>query len=140
MRKFILIDHSIKGKGGHYLEYATNVLSASEESGFIPCIAVNKSFDVKKENVGYDCYKVFKYDVWGMHDKRFRQFRPFKWVSVRVVKAKNMFISKFTFSKYGYLLELLKTKDYTLFFENKNKTMLMLNLLIIPILFLLFCI
>ena len=32
MRKFILIDHSISGTGGHYLEYAVNVLREAEKS------------------------------------------------------------------------------------------------------------
>ena len=43
MRKFILIDQSIKDSGGHHLEYALRVLKAAKSVGFETVLAVNKS-------------------------------------------------------------------------------------------------
>jgi glycosyltransferase involved in cell wall biosynthesis len=44
MRRFILIDHSIKGFGGHHYEYAVHVLNAAHEAGFKTVLAVNRDF------------------------------------------------------------------------------------------------
>lgn len=62
MAKFILIDQSIKGLGGHYLEYATHVLNAAEKQGFDACIATNSEFN---GNVKFKCFATYKYDIWG---------------------------------------------------------------------------
>jgi len=43
MKKFILIDQSIKDAGGHHLEYALRVLKAAKNDGFQTVLAVNKS-------------------------------------------------------------------------------------------------
>ncbi|HVX12973.1 MAG TPA: glycosyltransferase [Pirellulales bacterium] len=44
MAKFVLIDHSISGVGGHYYEYAARVLQAAAESGYEPVLATNRKF------------------------------------------------------------------------------------------------
>ncbi|HQR04675.1 MAG: glycosyltransferase [Proteobacteria bacterium] len=43
MRKFILVDQSIKDASGHHLEYALRVLKAAKAEGFETVLAVNKS-------------------------------------------------------------------------------------------------
>lgn len=42
MKKFILIDHSIKNAGGHHLEYALRVLKAAKKLGFQTVLGTNK--------------------------------------------------------------------------------------------------
>ncbi|MFQ5412007.1 MAG: hypothetical protein ACE5EC_06905, partial [Phycisphaerae bacterium] len=42
--RFILIDHSIKGFGGHHYEYAVHVLQAARDLGFEPVLVVNRAF------------------------------------------------------------------------------------------------
>jgi hypothetical protein len=44
MRKFILIEHSLRDLGGHYYTYAYSILKAAERAGFQPVIAVNSAF------------------------------------------------------------------------------------------------
>jgi|GEM_PF-3465412 len=44
MKKFVLIDPSIKQQGGHYLEYADRVLDAAKNSGFETLLVSNKTF------------------------------------------------------------------------------------------------
>jgi glycosyltransferase involved in cell wall biosynthesis len=44
MSKFILVDHSLKGVGGHHYEYAAHVLSAAERAGYAPVLATNRRF------------------------------------------------------------------------------------------------
>jgi hypothetical protein len=44
MTKFILIDHSLDGVGGHYFEYASHVLRAVERAGFEVWLATNRRF------------------------------------------------------------------------------------------------
>ncbi len=44
MAKFILIDHSLDGIGGHYFEYALHVLKAAERAGFEVVLATNRRF------------------------------------------------------------------------------------------------
>lgn len=47
MRRFILIDHSIKGFGGHHYEYAVHVLNAAHQAGFKTILGVNRDFQAK---------------------------------------------------------------------------------------------
>jgi hypothetical protein len=41
---FLLIDHSLKGVGGHHFEYAAQVLAAADEAGFQPVVAAHRRF------------------------------------------------------------------------------------------------
>src|SRR5437868_612076 len=42
--RFVLIDHSISGEGGHHLEYARHALEAAERAGLQPVLATNRAF------------------------------------------------------------------------------------------------
>lgn len=69
MRKFILIDHSISGTGGHYLEYAVNVLREAEKS----CetyLVTNRLY--RGENVPHarKTFAIYLYDIWGRVPQR----------------------------------------------------------------------
>src|SRR5437868_3338739 len=44
MTKFVLIDHSLDGVGGHYFEYDLHVLRAAERAGFEVWLATNRRF------------------------------------------------------------------------------------------------
>lgn len=67
MSKFILIDQSIEGKGGHYLEYAMNVLHAARQEGYEICLATNRKF-----TGSFDCevLPVYTYNIWGKKRRR----------------------------------------------------------------------
>jgi hypothetical protein len=44
MPRFILLDHSLKGVGGHHFDYALHVLRAAESLGYEPVLVSNKRF------------------------------------------------------------------------------------------------
>jgi hypothetical protein len=44
MSRFILIDHSLKGVGGHHFEYALHVLTAARRAGFRTILAAHRRF------------------------------------------------------------------------------------------------
>ncbi len=44
MRKFILLDHSLRDTGGHHFPYAASVLQAAEAAGFAPALATHSDF------------------------------------------------------------------------------------------------
>ena len=44
MRKFVLIDHSLKDVGGHHYSYAREFLAAARRAGFEPVLATNRRF------------------------------------------------------------------------------------------------
>jgi hypothetical protein len=44
MAQFIVVDHSLKGEGGHHLDYDCNVLLAAERAGFAPVLATHRRF------------------------------------------------------------------------------------------------
>ena len=44
MKKFLVIDHSMKDLGGHYYTYASCVLPAAERAGFQPVLAMHREF------------------------------------------------------------------------------------------------
>src|SRR5664279_961376 len=43
-RKFILIDHSLQGLGGHHFPYAFSVLQAAQRAGWAPELATHRRF------------------------------------------------------------------------------------------------
>jgi glycosyltransferase involved in cell wall biosynthesis len=68
-RRFILIDHSIRGYGGHHYEYAVHVLSAAREAGFETILAVNRAFDASTDTAGGDAppwriVPVYEHGFW----------------------------------------------------------------------------
>lgn len=64
MRKFILIDHSIKNSGGHHLEYALRVLKAAKRNGFETVLAVNKTCKNFESSAIDVLDKSFSYGFW----------------------------------------------------------------------------
>jgi len=158
MTKFILLDPSIKNRGGHYLEYAENVLESANAAGYAPCIATNKNF---RENIPYTLYKTYKYDIWGMYDGRFRLIRPMyriirasmhfgkrvlqflkdNKIYKRILYIKKIAQAKFIYSKSGYMLNLLRAKAFSTLIQSTNKPLFFLLLvispLILPIIFIL---
>lgn len=77
MRKFILIDHSISGTGGHYLEFASNVLQEAGKD----CetyLVTNRLYT----GAGTPCegrtFALYPYDIWGSvphHEKRWKKLK-----------------------------------------------------------------
>ncbi len=60
MRKFILVDHSLKSAGGHHCDYALQVLRAAHTRGFTTLLAAHRSFQ-RIDELPRDCkvYSVF---------------------------------------------------------------------------------
>src|SRR4051812_2023919 len=70
--KFLLADPSIVGRGGHYLEYATRVLSAAEKMGFVPMLATNSALDAEViTSIPWITVPIFHFDIWGV-DRRIK--------------------------------------------------------------------
>jgi hypothetical protein len=44
VRKFVLVDHSLRRLGGHHYPYACSVLEAAESAGFRPVLATHRDF------------------------------------------------------------------------------------------------
>lgn len=44
MRRFLLVDHSLRRLGGHHYPYACSVLEAAERAGFQPVLATHRDF------------------------------------------------------------------------------------------------
>ena len=71
MAKFLLVDPSITGWGGHYLEYASRVLGAAESAGFSPILASNVAFPTNTgKALPYVVEPVFRFDIWGCDPSR----------------------------------------------------------------------
>jgi len=60
MKRFVLIDQSVTGEGGHYLSYARAVLDSAAAEAFLPVLCVNRRFDVAEE-LPYRIYPAFTY-------------------------------------------------------------------------------
>jgi hypothetical protein len=43
-RKFVLVEHSLRKLGGHYFLYALQILTAAEQAGYEPVLAVHREF------------------------------------------------------------------------------------------------
>lgn len=63
--KFLLIDSNIAGSGGHYLEYAEQVLERMALKGFECHLAGNRAFKQQNLKAKYASHSVFIYDMWG---------------------------------------------------------------------------
>lgn len=64
MRKFVLIDQSIKNSGGHHLEYALRVLKAAKAQGLETILAVNKKCEfIQSEDIDHVEYS-FSHTFW----------------------------------------------------------------------------
>ena len=135
MPRFLTIDHSIKGKGGHYLEYVLNVSDAAKTKGYTPCVSVNKAFN---ETIRYECCKYFIYDIWGVPNKNSLLYRFVKNLYYRVFNAISMAKAKFSFSSIGYLWLLFKRRQYINLLENTNKLFFIIVIFLCPVLLVLY--
>ncbi|WP_133512424.1 glycosyltransferase [Candidatus Thiosymbion oneisti] len=64
MKRFILIDQSIKDSGGHHLEYALRVLKAAKKKGFKTILGVHKDCeDISSEHIDV-VEKGFTHTFW----------------------------------------------------------------------------
>jgi glycosyltransferase involved in cell wall biosynthesis len=61
--RFLLIDHSITGEGGHHLEYARHVLAAAERRGFTPLLATHERF--QPAQLPWQLHRAYERDMWG---------------------------------------------------------------------------
>lgn len=67
MARFILIDHSIRGLGGHHYEYAAHVLDAAAAAGFTCVLATNRELEARAvAGLPYEVRAVYRYDFWGV--------------------------------------------------------------------------
>lgn len=65
MSKFILVDHSLKGVGGHHYEYAAHVLSAAERAGYAPVLATHRRFRPGRDYSQYwPTWPIFRYTTY----------------------------------------------------------------------------
>ena len=62
--KLVLIDSSISGSGGHYLEYAEQVFHAAKTSGLSGVLIANAAFRPGPE-LGAKVFPVLPLDMWG---------------------------------------------------------------------------
>lgn len=109
MSKFILIDQSIEGNGGHYLEYASNVLRAAEALGYETGLAVNRRFDAK---VPWNTYPVYAYNIWGDRGKKRAVFKNIKSFLAGVQNRFKVWQAKFSFSAFYALIRAGRSREY----------------------------
>ena len=62
-KKFALVDQSIKGAGGHHLEYALRVLDAAHSEGYAPILGAGREFE-PEEDLAYPSVSCFRYTFW----------------------------------------------------------------------------
>jgi hypothetical protein len=108
MPKFILIDHSIVGNGGHYLEYATHVIDAAQKLGYEACLATNRNF---KGQVNCKCFRIYQYDFWGKSSKKsLRDFFRLSGYKGRIFNFFSLLMSELAFSQLGYCYLAIKRR------------------------------
>ena len=108
MRKFILIDQSIKDAGGHHLEYALRVLKAAKSAGFETVLAVNKSckyFDSSDIDI---LERSFSHGFWeNFACERQVLTKSGKSLIRTLFEKKDDFIYDFLFSLLGFAFQFL---------------------------------
>jgi len=72
MARFILIDHSLKGVGGHHYEYAVHILAAAELAGYQVTLATHRRFrdrhTLPKHWPVYPVFRFHTYSKYSMND------------------------------------------------------------------------
>lgn len=108
MKKFILIDQSIKDSGGHHLEYALRVLKAAKNSGFETILAVNKSCDnFQPPNVDV-IERVFTNTFWdNFLKKTSSQIGLNRSFLLKILDIRDDIIQNFLMSQVGFACQLL---------------------------------
>ncbi len=85
MTKFILIDHSTRGYGGHHFEYASHVLDAARAAGFDPSFAVHQSFDLGSESPPWPIIPAFEHGFWpSLALAALQPVQPSRWDETRI--------------------------------------------------------
>jgi hypothetical protein len=88
MRKFILIDQSIKDAGGHHLEYALRVLKAAKNLGFKSILGTHKECgDVISEHIDI-VDKAFSHTFWENFQSEFIALDPKERRLINKIKIK----------------------------------------------------
>jgi hypothetical protein len=65
MAKFLLIDHSLKGVGGHHFEYAAHLLAAARRAGYEAIVATHRRFTPGAAHASHAAvYPVFRYTTY----------------------------------------------------------------------------
>ncbi|WP_041313271.1 hypothetical protein [Heliomicrobium modesticaldum] len=139
MKKFILIDHSIRKYGGHYFEYALHVLRAARELGYHPILATNRSLDLseeEKKELGFEIYPIYKYDFWGISNEMKDGFNLFK----KIKKSYNKLLFKIKFRLYysdmGILWLARNNPEEYLSGQSYNlRTLVIKGLLLMPLVY-----
>jgi len=73
MSKLVLIDHSLKGVGGHHFEYAYHILSEAEQRGWSIVLATHRNFQQTGElPASWQVLPVFSNDTYSPHCVYFR--------------------------------------------------------------------
>lgn len=68
MAKFVLIDHSLGGIGGHHYDYAMHVLRAAEAFGFETVLAANRRFRRRGDfPAACRAYSLFRYHTYSKY-------------------------------------------------------------------------
>ena len=117
MKKFILVDHSIVKVGGHYLEYAQNVLSEAKKEYEI-WIATNQKLESREGLESYHVIPAYPYDIWGKapSDKKKSHLKAIK---SKVTDQWGQVATKLrylvTFSAVGYGIKGLRTYNGRVF-------------------------
>ncbi len=83
MKKLLVIDQSIRGSGGHHLEYAMRVLQAARAEGFEPILASHQTFKEVAAD-GVRTVPAFRYTYWENLHRESTLFR----MRVRAVKLR----------------------------------------------------
>lgn len=93
--RFILVDSSLSGSGGHYLEYAEQVFGAAQEAGFDCALVANTAFKPSAD-LRVAAFPVLPLDLWG-HNLALRHDRD-----NRFTEADRRFL-RLNFSRLGVL-------------------------------------
>jgi len=68
MSKFVLVEHSLRRVGGHFFQYAQDILSAAEQAGFEPVLATHRSFrEPSRFPTHWPIHSIFPFDWERIH-------------------------------------------------------------------------
>jgi hypothetical protein len=118
MNKFVLIDHSIVKTGGHYLEYAQNVLCTAKNK-YEVYIATNGKIQDIQPLSEYKVLPYYTYDIWG-NIPQLSKKRQLKGFGLRAKLSQLRFSlkNKVFISALGYAFEGRNSGD---FFKEEEK-------------------
>lgn len=68
MPNFVLIDHCLDCVGGHYYQYATDILTAAQECGYQPVVALRRQFpEIQRFPPAWRVFRVFRFGFKNEH-------------------------------------------------------------------------